>query len=481
MNPDINNPSFLLQVTDPEDEVCDWLDNNIPANEISSQMLRSWLKIDERRKPEASVPPEVRDYRFCSSDLAMELNSFELNFSDEALLKLFATNELSNIRRKYNPFEGIGKSDFRSRITVKAANMDYLIKYTEPLDQQGNSLIDNADEGLCYSDIYGDADGFVEYIEWRKRGQNKKTTKLNLSSNYRNSDGVFQIYDPLHMERFIEYVRDSAIGARLHLLCVDFYKEGIHFCKPEGSDITSEVFFKHSTLSYCLLALTLLRPNGTFIMKIYETEVLFTVGLLYLMYRCFDKISLVKPTSCRRDQSEGYLICKWKKPGDQTEIVRQYLCEVNMKLNDVKDTDLDVIQLVPFEVLKEDKAFFEYVCERNDKMIRICLQWLECVKLNFESNWFYDPRKVDFKQRCCHLWDIPERANYRIQNFRAPISAPVDNWRRKDNEGAHSSTNIRYTAQSSYKNLDTWRRRDYNFAAPEGKDHKIDNWRKRNE
>lgn len=85
------------------------------------------------------------------------------------LALLHNTNLLSDMRRIYNPFEEIGKAGFRSRITVKASNLDWLLKFTEPLDQQGNSLIDNENEGLCYSDIYGDKDGFVEYIEWRKR------------------------------------------------------------------------------------------------------------------------------------------------------------------------------------------------------------------------------------------------------------------------------------------------------------------------
>lgn len=95
-----------------------------------------------------------------------------------------------------------------------------------------------------------------------------------------------------------------------------------------------------------------------------------TVGLLYLMYRCFDKISVVKPISCRPDNSEGYLICKWTTTGAQTEIAHQYLYEVNMKMNDIKGTDRDVIQLVPFEILEADKTFYDYVYKQNNTILQ---------------------------------------------------------------------------------------------------------------
>lgn len=379
-----------------------------------------------------------------------------------------------------------GSSCFRSRATVKAANLDWIFKFTEPFDQQGNPLVNDDKQGLCYSDIFGDDDSFVEYIEWRKRKQNKSTTKLDISSICENGklDDAFMISNPLYMDKFIEYVRGSDVGARLHLLSIDGYKQGIHFCLPDGARVNSEMFLKHSTLSYCILALSLLRHNGTFIVKIYSSMELFTVGLLYLMYRCFDKITIIKPVSCRPDHStEAYLMCKWKKPVDQTEIVRQYLCEINMKMNDMKDTSLDVMQLVPFEVLKADEKFFDFICDRNDRALQKKLLWYQCVQQNGLKNGlndkFYDPRKFDFKKRCCQLWDIPEIANNRIWKLKSSVD------KRNKKEGAtnnrNAAKNVHGAAHSSNYKFENWRRKEddhHNHAATVKKVQKFENWRK---
>lgn len=425
-----DSSSFLLQVRDPEDEVCEWLVNNIeniPLNVLSVEKLRSYMKINER---ETIVAAE--NNQFCSSDLSTEVD--------------LKTAEKAKIRKKVNPFEAIGNCGFRSRTTVKAANLDWMVEFTEPLDQQGNPLIDNNNEGLCYSDLFGEQDGFVEYIEWRKRSQNQRTTKIDLSymCPHRKTGRSFKITDPLIMNRFITNVRNSDVGARLHLLAVDFYSRGIFFLSPNASEISNEVYFKHSTLSYCVLALSLLRPNGTFIMKIYRTQKLFTVGLMYLMYRCFEKISIVKPTSSRPDHSERYVICKWKKAGEQTDFVRQYLYDVYVKLNDLEGTNFDVMQLVPFEVLEADKTFFDYIYAKNDEILKNILQCVNCIKRILDSKVkLHDPRNTDFKERCIRLWDLTERVNAapleNDRSRRSPIDnwrsrkSPIDNWRRKDN------------------------------------------------
>lgn len=96
--------SLLMDLCDLEDEFCDWLDNhineNISSNIISEEILRSWLKIDERAK---TVPLELREFRFCSN-LAFEIAIFK------------KINSL-------NHFEEVGKAGFSSRVTVKSANL----------------------------------------------------------------------------------------------------------------------------------------------------------------------------------------------------------------------------------------------------------------------------------------------------------------------------------------------------------------------
>lgn len=114
MNPDNEDPSFHLQVSDPEDEICDWLDNNVDesTNKISAEMLGSWMRIDECA---GLLSPEQGYFRFCPSNLAIEISLFKKQNGLEHVIP--KSNVRDKLRSSCNPFELIGNAGFRSRIT----------------------------------------------------------------------------------------------------------------------------------------------------------------------------------------------------------------------------------------------------------------------------------------------------------------------------------------------------------------------------
>lgn len=187
---------------------------------------------------------------------------------------------------------------------------------------------------------------------------NKGIKKFNFKKMCGNHDSNDSITTPGTIEVCAEFVRQPGFEA-LHFVAVDYQPQ---LDEPRG--ITSEVYFK--PLSVCNL--TLLRPNGTFVMKMYKSLTLFNVGLLYLMYRCFDRITIIKPNSCAPNTAERYLVCKWKKPDSVTEAIRLYLIDVNAELNRTKGTETSVMQIVPFDDLVSDKPFFNFICENNDEI-----------------------------------------------------------------------------------------------------------------
>ena len=65
---------------------------------------------------------------------------------------------------------------------------------------------------------------------------------------------------------------------------------------------------------------------------------IFSVGLVYLMYRAFNDVCLHKPNTSRPANSERYIICKGKKEG--ADDIRQYMLEINAMLNKVRHLQL---------------------------------------------------------------------------------------------------------------------------------------------
>lgn len=72
----------------------------------------------------------------------------------------------------------------------------------------------------------------------------------------------------------------------------------------EGQENLQEILSKRLYLCQCLVALRIVRVGGHFVVKLFDLFTPFSVGLIYLMYRCFDRISIHKPNTSRPANSE---------------------------------------------------------------------------------------------------------------------------------------------------------------------------------
>ena len=64
-------------------------------------------------------------------------------------------------------------------------------------------------------------------------------------------------------------------------------------------------------------------------------------------------------TGCR------YIVCRGLKPG--TDAVREYMFKVNLKLNQLRNTDEDVTDVVPMHIIKDDTDFYQFMVNSNER------------------------------------------------------------------------------------------------------------------
>lgn len=104
--------------------------------------------------------------------------------------------------------------------------------------------------------------------------------------------------------------------------------------------------------------------------KIFDLFTPFSVGLVYLLYLCFDRICIHKPVTSRPANSERYIICENAR--ESKNLVCDYMFEVNETLNktfrDEKST-YDVESIVPLSILKNDEEFFNYIYNSNERFL----------------------------------------------------------------------------------------------------------------
>jgi 23S rRNA U2552 (ribose-2'-O)-methylase RlmE/FtsJ len=94
----------------------------------------------------------------------------------------------------------------------------------------------------------------------------------------------------------------------------------------EGNKFNNkEVLHLHLILSEIYGALKLNRPDGHFILKVFDLETNSSMHLMYLLSLFYTEISIYKPFTSRPTNSEKYIICKYFKPSPYLPVVLEKL------------------------------------------------------------------------------------------------------------------------------------------------------------
>lgn len=125
-------------------------------------------------------------------------------------------------------------------------------------------------------------------------------------------------------------------------------------------------------VSQCYVALATLRQGGIFICKLFDVYTNFSVGLVYLLYCCFEEICIYKPITSRPANSERYFVGKHLKQGPLHTIL--------MYLQKIMHYDqLGSVDIVPRIILNADLYFCEYFRAQNGTIEDIQVESLRCI------------------------------------------------------------------------------------------------------
>uniref|UniRef100_A0A1B0GQI7 Cap-specific mRNA (nucleoside-2'-O-)-methyltransferase 1 n=1 Tax=Phlebotomus papatasi TaxID=29031 RepID=A0A1B0GQI7_PHLPP len=332
----------------------------------------------------------------------------ETLFCDPEILKgvLEAKNVFDNMNdldmrracQRSNPFETIKNAIFLNRAAVKMANMDALLgfMFTDPVDEDGVSLVRDH-ELLYFADVCAGPGGFSEYILWKRkwhaRGYGftlKEENDFNLDNflaghpesfhPFYGVEGDGDVYNPDNIDSLMKLVM-SETGKGVHFMMAD---GGFSVKNQEN---IQEILSKRLYLCQCLVALSVLREKGHFVVKLFDLFTPFSVGLVYLMYKCFHQIAIIKPNTSRPANSERYLVCKWLKSG--TDVIRRHLFDVCVTM------------------FRDDTNFFGYIFESNNRIGRNQITGLRKIAAYAGNKSLEETRQIEIRERCLREWCLP--------------------------------------------------------------------------
>lgn len=377
--------------------------------------LKDWIK----RGPRPTQMTQQTD--FCDPEVVRNVCLCKSVFDR------LSGNELRNARSHSNPFETIGKVFFQNRAALKMANIDsrFDMMFTEPKNEAGQPVLAPKDL-LFFADICAGPGGFSEYVLWRKKweargfgftltGPNNfkldeflaastETFEPHYGKDPVNGNG--DIYDPNNLIAFRNFVLTHS-------------ENGVHFVMAdggfsvEGEENNQEILSKRLYLCQFLCALGILRTGGHFVCKLFDCFTSFSVGLIYLMHLCFERVCIFKPNTSRPANSERYLVCKSKKSGTRTQAIENHLFLVNCMLDNVdrektESTD-DVIEIIPLKIIRNDRPFYDYIVQSNTHLGRRQILFLSKVKEFAENASLVESQQAEMKRLCLKQWNIPDQ------------------------------------------------------------------------
>ena len=434
--PSIKPPQFII---DPI--------KNFSGNKIYHQMKETFVNFDEKFQKiineesfEDEFPTEsafdiCENYKISfNNNIDYSSNSYDMyskNHLRDTLLQQIKNLDWKNLqsdikdaKKETNAYEEIHEKFFEKRQSLQLANINYLFE---------KELIkfDSIYNGFPAL-IVGDNGGFTDYILYHtisQEGYNPTIFVIPEKNNsiknmkYRkeineNAEKHVNILNDFYEENkdidenpklSIDFIKNitKTISEQTEENMVDLFiaRKVIDF----NPDYSQEIQYKKFFLINTLLAFKCLARDGNFIIKLYDTFTHFTIGLIYLIFKNFERVSIFKPVSTRPYSSSRFLVAEkyLKETSEITNNSIKYLedfLKVYLKLS---STNLDVKYFLPPSELRNNENFLKIIPEINNGITEKRIDALKDITnhINNLKTKAYD--KISVRKFFLNNWGIP--------------------------------------------------------------------------
>ena len=396
------NEDNVMIRQDPE-----WIPKNVHPIPLA-EVLSTWTSMAERKK---SIDDEDQ---FCEQEILSGILKSKTIFDN------LDSNELFKARTRANPYETIRGAIFLNRAAMKIAEVDASFDY---MFTKHHAVKENNDL-LYFADICAGPGGFSEYVLWRTKWRGKGfgfTLKAEWANDFKLDDfiagtpetfdchygvggynGDGDIFSEGNLTAFRKYVMENTDNLGVHFVMAD---GGF---SVEGQENIQEVLSKQLYLCQFTCALSIIRTGGHFICKLFDVFTPFSVGLIYLMYRAFEQVCIFKPVTSRPANSERYIVCQSLR--SDSNAIHDYMYEINIKINKLKDSDIDIREVVPVSLMKEDSSFYEYIFNSNNTIGARQILGLRKLATYVQNTLLVGPDQTEVRKHCLAAWDVPKDA-----------------------------------------------------------------------
>ncbi|CAG8679949.1 12382_t:CDS:2, partial [Acaulospora morrowiae] len=172
-----------------------------------------------------------------------------------------------------------------------------------------------------------------------------------------------------------------------------------------GRESQQEILMKRLLLCQIITMFMTLQKDGDFVLKVFDIFTPFTAALIWILYRHFEKICIIKPLPSRPANSERYVVCRNLKV--HRPKITTYLLEVNRKFDEIRTSDgQDINEIVEFEVMKKDEEFMNYLETSNMKTAVMQTNAIKELQKYIDEPDLEMPKQDEYRRLCLQEWGI---------------------------------------------------------------------------
>ena len=443
----------------------------LQKGELLSSVVLKWVSYEDYDSfPQIHFIIKSRSLDILKEAKFVDGNIFSSLLANKSKLDILENREdFLFARKRSNPFETIGKGIFQNRAAMKIANLDSMVDFAFTRWSNNYSPISTIDSysdisPFYFADLCAGPGGFSEYIlyrlGWRAKGFG---FTLRGECDFKLDD--FIAGTPETFEPYYGVYNDGDITKRENLLAFQKYvfevsnKSGVALVMGDGGfsvsgqENSQEILSKQLILCQFLCATSILQEGGNFLCKTFDLFTNFSVNLVYLMYRCFCRISIVKPCTSRPANSERYIICNGFRLREGKKVFG-ILLEVNDKINQIKPSGEDINAFLSNDMLGKE-LIFKYILKSNNLIANIQNEALQKLISFIHEKYKSTDFHITMKTSCFLAWKIPEVVR---SNFKCKYADPniyFDEFCKHSNIGSRSVFNVSSYNRLNNTNIDT--------------------------
>ena len=393
-------------------------------------------------------------FKIPSNIIYLDESHLKLEFSKTELIP-FTNNSLSfylkNIKDKIDtkPYEWNSHKKFTNIyefIHTNISNTNSSVSRLKPISRAFYKLIEiiykfnifkpynrNNIKSFHFAEGPG---GFMEALSFFRQNKNDKYYGMTLIDNVNKNIPTWKKSNILnfHDNFIIDNGYDNTgnlYNPKNYKSVINKYYNSFDFVTGDGGIDFSENFHKQELSAFKLIfceifyAITVLKKNGSFVLKIFDIFYKPTVECIYLLSTLFKDVYIYKPNTSRSGNSEKYIICKYFNDTHRDKLIKKFekILQVYNNINEneffiksflniplqnifiSKIQDINIILgnkqmkniLTTLNLIDNNEKKSDKIKTYKNENIQKCINW--CIKHNISYNNKARPNNIFLENR----------------------------------------------------------------------------------